>query len=51
MTEWYAYDRRVLEALGLDPREKLAGFIHIGAPEEIPSDRPRPDLAEIVTRL
>ncbi|TXM65006.1 nitroreductase [Methylobacterium sp. WL103] len=51
LTEWYAYDRRVLEALGLDPREKLAGFIHVGAPEEIPSDRPRPDLAEIVTRL
>lgn len=51
LTEWYAYDRRVLEALGLDAREKLAGFIHIGTPEEIPSDRPRPDLAEIVTHL
>ncbi|WP_375466075.1 nitroreductase [uncultured Methylobacterium sp.] len=51
LTEWYAYDRRVLDALGLEPREKLAGFIHIGRAEEVPGDRPRPDLAEIVTRL
>ncbi len=51
LTEWFAYDRRVLDALGLDPREKIAGFIHLGHPQEIPSDRPRPDLAEIVTRL
>ena len=51
LTEWYAYDRRVLEALGLEPREKLAGFVHIGRPEEVPPDRPRPALADIVTRL
>ncbi|UMY17261.1 nitroreductase [Methylobacterium organophilum] len=51
LTEWFAYDRRVLDALGLGPSEKIAGFIHIGHPREIPSDRPRPDLAEIVTRL
>ncbi|GEP03936.1 nitroreductase [Methylobacterium oxalidis] len=51
LTEWYAYDRRVLDALGLDPRERLAGFVHIGRAAERPSDRPRPDLAEIVTRL
>jgi len=51
LTEWFAYDRRCLDALGLDPSEKIAGFIHIGLPREIPSDRPRPDLAEIVTRL
>ncbi|WP_336488864.1 nitroreductase family protein [Methylobacterium nigriterrae] len=51
LTEWFAYDRRILDALGLDPREKLAGFIHIGRAAEAPSERPRPDLAEIVTRL
>ncbi|WP_375454571.1 nitroreductase [uncultured Methylobacterium sp.] len=51
LTEWFGYDRRVLEALGLDCRERLAGFIHIGRPEEVPADRPRPDLAEIVTHL
>ncbi len=49
LTEWYAYDRRILDALGLAPAEKLAGFVHIGTAREVPSDRPRPDLAEIVT--
>src|SRR5690349_20941658 len=29
ITEWYAYDRRVLEALGLAPHERIAGFVHI----------------------
>ena len=49
ITEWYAYDRAVLDALGLAPHEKIAGFVHIGraAPAE---DRPRPPLATIVTR-
>lgn len=51
LTEWFAYDRRILDLLGLDPREKLAGFIHIGRPQEVPPDRPRPALADIVTRL
>ena len=51
LTEWYAYDRRVLDALGLAPSERLAGFVHIGRAREVPSDRPRPALAEIVTYL
>jgi len=51
ITEWYAFDRRVLDALGLEPRERIAGFVHIGTPLEEPVDRVRPDLATIVTRL
>ncbi|KQP80549.1 MULTISPECIES: nitroreductase [unclassified Methylobacterium] len=51
LTEWFAYDRRILDVLGLEPRERLAGFIHIGRPQEVPPDRPRPALADIVTRL
>ena len=51
ITEWYAYDRRVLEALGLKEDEKIAGFIHIGRPVQAPEDRPRPPLAEIATRF
>ena len=51
LTEWFGYDRRVLDALGLAPTEKLAGFVHIGRAAVVPSDRPRPDLAEIVTYL
>jgi nitroreductase len=51
ITEWYAYDRRVLDALGLAPNEKIAGFVHIGRPKQPPEDRPRPPLSEIVTRF
>src|SRR5271169_2502932 len=51
ITEWYAYDRAVLDALGLAPHERIAGFIHIGTPPGPPQDRPRPALDEIVTRF
>jgi nitroreductase len=50
ITEWYAYDRGVLDALGLGPQENIAGFVHIGRPAQPPLDRPRPPLSEIVTR-
>jgi nitroreductase len=50
ITEWYAYDRGVLDALGLKPHEKIAGFVHIGRPPGPPEDRPRPPLTEIATR-
>src|SRR3954462_10000948 len=49
ITEWYAYDRSVLDALGLAPNEKIAGFVHIGRVKEKPEDRPRPPLGDIVT--
>src|SRR5689334_23253681 len=51
LTGWYAYDRRVLEALGLAPNEKIAGFVHIGRPAKPIEDRPRPPLDQIVTRF
>jgi nitroreductase len=51
ITEWYAYDRTVLDALGLAPHEKIAGFIHIGRQATPAEDRPRPPLADIVTRF
>ncbi len=51
LTEWYAFDRRVLDALGLAPDERMAGFVHIGRPAEAPVERLRPDMARIVTRL
>jgi len=50
LTEWYAYDRKVLDALGLAPHERMAGFVHIGKPQKPPVDRERPQLASIVTR-
>jgi nitroreductase len=51
ITEWYAYDRRVLDAMGLEPGERIAGFVHIGTIVEQPAERVRPDLASIVRRL
>ena len=51
ITEWYAYDRSVLDALGLRENERIAGFIHIGKPSHTPEDRPRPPLNDITTRF
>ena len=51
LTEWYAYDRAALDALGVAAHEKMAGFIHIGRPTATVDDRVRPDLAELVTRF
>jgi nitroreductase len=51
ITEWYAYDRGVLDALGLAPHERIAGFVHIGRPPGPPEDRPRPPLDAIATRF
>ncbi len=51
ITEWYAYDRGVLAALGLTENERIAGFVHIGRPSGSPEDRPRPPLDEIATRF
>ena len=50
ITEWYAYDRGVLEALGVAANERIAGFVHIGTPAKPPEDRERPALGTIVTR-
>ena len=51
ITEWYAYDRKVLDALGVAASEKIAGFVHIGRAAKPPEDRPRPPLSDIVTRF
>jgi nitroreductase len=51
LTGWCAFDRRILDALGLNASERIAGYIHVGAPKETPADRPRPDLAAVVTRF
>ncbi len=48
LTEWFAYDRTVAQALGLGPHERLAGWIHIGSSAAEPPDRPRPDFADVV---
>ena len=51
LTGWFAFDRDVLDRLGLKPDEKIAGFIHIGTPTKPNEDRPRPALGDLVTRF
>ena len=51
VTGWMAFDRDAMDALGLAPNEKIAGFIHIGKATKTIEDRPRPPLSEIVTRF
>ena len=50
LTEWFSYNRQVLDALGVEPQERMAGFLHIGRSDLAPADRERPDLATIVSR-
>ena len=50
LTEWYAYDERVRPLLGLEPHERMAGFVYLGTPAIPLEDRPRPALETIVTR-
>jgi nitroreductase len=51
LTGWFAFDRDVLDGLGLKADERFAGFIHIGTASKPSEDRPRPALSEIVTRF
>lgn len=51
LTQWYSFDRRVMDALGLAPEERLAGFVHIGTAVDRPADRERPALTEVVSRF
>lgn len=49
VTGWYAYDEAVRAGLGLDARDTVAGFIHLGTPTAAPEERERPDLDSILT--
>lgn len=50
LTNWFSFDRDVLNAFGLAEDERMAGFIHIGTSTGTPADRERPVLADIVSR-
>jgi len=50
LSEWYAYDRDVLERFGLDERDHIAGFIHVGRVAAQPEERERPDIQTLWTR-
>jgi nitroreductase len=49
LTEWFSYDERAYPLLGVQPDEKVAGFIHVGSSTFPSTERPRPELTETVT--
>jgi nitroreductase len=51
LTEWFSYDRSVLDGLGLAPDERMAGFVHIGHADKVPAERERPDVSAMITQF
>jgi nitroreductase len=49
LTEWFAYDERAYRLLGVQPGERVAGFVHIGSTNFPAVERPRPEISETVT--
>jgi nitroreductase len=49
ITEWCAYDRKLLEKIGLKDDERIAGYVYIGTSKVALDERPRPKLSDIVT--
>ncbi|HWJ73684.1 MAG TPA: nitroreductase family protein [Kaistia sp.] len=50
LLKWPGRDSEAAAIFGVGMSERVAGFIHLGRQIEKPQDRPRPDLAEVVTR-
>ena len=52
LTEWYAYNEKMLEYLGGRPnKDKISGFIYIGHKIEEPNERRRPDPEKVISYL
>lgn len=50
LTGWPAHDRAfITEAFGCDDHETMVGIVHIATPAADAPDRPRPDVARLVT--
>ena len=50
VTEWYAYNDKLLTSLGGTPgTDRFAGFVYIGMKNEDPTERRRPDKQDVVS--
>jgi nitroreductase len=49
ITNWYADDAEGRRILGLEPHERVIGFVHVGRHEGPIPERPRPDVATLWT--
>ncbi|NNF80808.1 MAG: nitroreductase [Rhizobiales bacterium] len=45
LTEWYAFDDKIAQVLGLGTDERMAGFVYVASREGELSERARPDLS------
>lgn len=48
ITDWYAYDAGAHALLGVTAEEQVAGYIHVGTQVEVPKERPRSNLADLI---
>ena len=52
LTEWYAYNNKMLERLGGDiNKDLISGFIYIGMKIDEPTERKRPNPSDVITYL
>jgi len=52
LTEWYAYNEKMLEYLGGRKNlDRISGFIYVGHKTEQPNERRRPEPEKIITYL
>lgn len=51
LTEWYAYNPAFAKAMGLEGKERFAGFIYLGTATENPEERERPEMERVVQYL
>ncbi len=49
LSEWYAFDHEIDDALGLKEGERVAGFIYLSTSETVPTERPRPNVEELTS--
>lgn len=46
LTEWYGYNTKVHQLLGMEDHHRVAGFIYVGSYKDKPEERVRPSLEE-----
>ncbi len=49
LTEWYAFDDKIAQVLGLGSDERMAGFVYVASRDGELSERVRPDLTDRVS--
>lgn len=51
LSEWVNFDKAIKEQLAIAESDEILGFIYIGTATEAPTERPRPQLNDVVSYL